>query len=185
MKVIAGTLKGKNIEINKIVKFRPTLTRIREDLFNLLKHNKNLNIDIKNSTFADLNCGSGSIGIEALSRGFKHCCFNDINHHQIKLIKKFLKSQELSYELYNENIIEITNKIPWKLLDVIYLDPPYEMNLEKIILQNIRNINNRAIIITESDKNHFPKIKKILVKKYKNKFLEFYQALEIKKILND
>ena len=70
MKVIAGMLKGMKIDVNNKLKYRPTLSRIREDIFNILIHNPNFKIKLNNSTFADICCGSGSIGIEALSRGF-------------------------------------------------------------------------------------------------------------------
>ena len=92
MKIISGILKGRKIEVNNKLEYRPTLSRIREDIFNILLHNPNITFDKKNSNFADVYCGSGSIGIEALSRGFKHCHFNDIDNAQIKKISLFLKN---------------------------------------------------------------------------------------------
>ena len=76
MKVISGTLKGRVIPTQKTHDYRPTLSRIREDVFNLIQHNKELNINLENSTFGDLFCGTGSIGIEALSRGAQKVVFN-------------------------------------------------------------------------------------------------------------
>ena len=46
MKVISGTLKGRVIPTQKTHEYRPTLSRIREDVFNLIQHNKELNINL-------------------------------------------------------------------------------------------------------------------------------------------
>ena len=69
MRVISGKYKGRRILVESKCNYRPTLTRVREDIFNLLSHNKNLNINLNNVIFCDLFAGTGSIGIEALSRG--------------------------------------------------------------------------------------------------------------------
>ncbi len=53
MKVISGTLKGRVIPTQKTHDYRPTLSRIREDVFNLIQHNKELNINLEKSTFGE------------------------------------------------------------------------------------------------------------------------------------
>ena len=69
MRVISGKYKGRKILVESKSDYRPTLTRIREDIFNLLLHNNDLNIDLNEVILCDLFAGTGSIGIEALSRG--------------------------------------------------------------------------------------------------------------------
>ena len=91
MRVISGTLKGRVIPTQKTHEYRPTLSRIREDVFNLIQHNKELNINLENSIFGDLFCGTGSIGIEALSRGAQKVVFNDLSSQNINTLKIFLK----------------------------------------------------------------------------------------------
>ncbi|MAV81982.1 MAG: hypothetical protein CMI90_00780 [Pelagibacteraceae bacterium] len=185
MKVISGILKGKNIDIQKSINYRPTLSRIREDIFNILLHSPKINIDLKNDIFGDISCGSGSIGIEALSRGFKHCYFNDINEKSLQIITNFLKNfNNLSFECHNEDIENMNNKIKWELFDIIYFDPPYEMDVEKIIKQNIFSIKDNTILIIESNKNIFKKIEELFLKKYKNKYIKIYSSKKIKKFLN-
>ena len=82
MRVISGKYKGRKILVESKSNYRPTLTRVREDIFNLLSHNNNLDVSLNNVIFCDLFAGTGSIGIEALSRGAKKVIFNDIekNH---------------------------------------------------------------------------------------------------------
>ena len=53
MKVISGILKGRVIPTLKIHDYRPTLSRIREDVFNIIQHNKELNVNLEKSTFGD------------------------------------------------------------------------------------------------------------------------------------
>ena len=91
MRIISGTLKGRVIPTQKTHDYRPTLSRIREDVFNLIQHNKDLHINLENSTFGDLFCGTGSIGIEALSRGAQKVVFNDLSSQNINTLKIFLK----------------------------------------------------------------------------------------------
>ena len=78
MRVISGKYKGRKIPVESKSDYRPTLTRIREDIFNLLLHNNDLNIDLNEIILCDLFAGTGSIGIEALSRGVKKVIFNDM-----------------------------------------------------------------------------------------------------------
>ena len=91
MKIIGGKYKGRKILVESESDYRPTLTRIREDIFNLLSHNNDLNIDLNEVIFCDLFAGTGSIGIEALSRGVKKVIFNDIEKKHTDKIEKFLK----------------------------------------------------------------------------------------------
>ncbi|MDB9824642.1 RsmD family RNA methyltransferase [Alphaproteobacteria bacterium] len=183
MKIISGILKGRKIEVNNKLEYRPTLSRIREDIFNILLHNPNITFDKKNSNFADVYCGSGSIGIEALSRGFKHCHFNDIDNAQIKKISLFLKNfPNLNYSLSDNDISNELDQILWSSFDVIYFDPPYEIKLEPIILQKIEKIKNQAIIITETSRNIFEAKQSTYNKSYKNKFINFFFANELKKL---
>ena len=91
MRVISGKYKGRKILVESNSDYRPTLTRIREDIFNLLLHNNDLNIDLNEVILCDLFAGTGSIGIEALSRGVKKVIFNDIEKNYTNKIEKFLK----------------------------------------------------------------------------------------------
>ena len=132
MRVISGKYKGRKILVESKSDYRPTLTRIREDIFNLLLHNNDLNIDFSEVILCDLFAGTGSIGIEALSRGVKKVIFNDIEKNHTNKIGEFLKKiNEINYEITNfdpyKQKIEILNKC-----HVIYIDPPYDHGLSLI-----------------------------------------------------
>ena len=172
MRVISGKLKGRAIHISKKESYRPTLSRIREDLFNLIKHNSILNISLSDCIFVDLFCGSGSIGIEALSQGAKKVIFNDKDKDNLVYIKNFiLKTGLQNYELhscnsYDENLSILEN------VDITFVDPPYDHNL-MLIEQNVYpKLPKGSILVLETDQK-YSHTEIILEKKYNNKNLYF------------
>ena len=175
MKIISGKYKGRKILVESKSDYRPTLTRIREDIFNLLLHNNNLNIDLNEVILCDLFAGTGSIGIEALSRGVKKVIFNDIEKKHTNKIEKFLKEiNEINYEITNfdpyKQKIDILNKC-----HVIYIDPPYEHSIELIRKKILINIQSNILVILESS-NLINLDNLILKKQYKNKNLFFFRT---------
>ena len=107
MRVISGTLKGRVIPTLKTHDYRPTLSRIREDVFNLIQHNNELNVNLAESTFGDLFCGTGSMGIEALSRGAQKVIFNDLSIQNLNTLKIFLKNiPNDNYEIHQIDIFK-------------------------------------------------------------------------------
>ena len=78
MKIISGTLKGRNIKGYNLEGTRPTMDRVKESLFAIIQNK------IKDSIVLDLFSGSGNLGIEAISNGAKLCYFNDMNRECIK-----------------------------------------------------------------------------------------------------
>ena len=98
MRVIGGKLRGKLIHNPTDKTTRPLKDMVRESIFNILEHSKDEKIKFKNDIVLDLFSGSGSFGIECLSRGVKKVFFfenytNDIFNNI---------SEELKY-IYNEN----------------------------------------------------------------------------------
>ena len=175
MRVIGGKYKGRKILSETGGHYRPTLTRIREDLFNILIHNNNLSIDLGELIFCDLFAGTGSIGIEALSRGVKKVIFNDIEKKYTNKIEGFLKKiNEKNYQIINfdpyKQKIDILNSC-----HLIYIDPPYDHSFELIQSKILNNIDSNIFIILES-KNLVKLDNLILKKQYKNKNLFFFKT---------
>ena len=175
MRIISGKYKGRKILVGPKSNYRPTLTRIREDIFNLLLHNNELNIDLKEVILCDLFAGTGSIGIEALSRGVKKVIFNDIEKNHTNKIEKFLKEiNEINYEITNfdpyEQKIDILNKC-----HVIYIDPPYDHSFELIQKKILMSIQSNILIILES--SSLINLDNLIIKKqYKHKNLFFFRT---------
>ena len=154
MRIISGKYKGKNIEGHDIEGTRPTQDRIKESLFAIIQN------DIKDTTILDLFAGSGNLGIEALSNGASNGYFVDINHKCIKVLNNNLKTVNEPYKILNLDYKKALsyfkeNKI---IFDIIFLDPPYNLECIDYILNTIIEynlINEDGIIICEYENNNF------------------------------
>lgn len=132
---------------------RPTIDKIKETLFNILSPY------IEGSSFLDLFCGSGSIGIEALSRGATYCAFVDNNPKAIAVTRENLQFTHLAENavVIQKNAIAGINELAVRKMkfDIVYLDPPYFEKLERdtlLALQNSRIIDSDTMVIVEADK---------------------------------
>ena len=127
MKVIAGKYKGRTINTINDRSTRPMLGVAREGIFNSLQ------FSFENSEVLDLFAGSGSMGIEALSRGAKYVTFIDNSIDCINQIKKNLKEYEKDYSVIN---LDVTNYISetTSSYNIIFYDPPFEYLSEKVNL---------------------------------------------------
>ena len=86
MRVIAGKARGKKLLSPQTDKIRPTLDRVKESLFNII------GFEIRDCSFLDLFCGSGAIGIEAISRDADKVYFVDRDSSSIELTQKNIES---------------------------------------------------------------------------------------------
>ncbi|MCF6466418.1 16S rRNA (guanine(966)-N(2))-methyltransferase RsmD [Clostridium sp. Cult2] len=154
MRVISGTKKGYKLKGPKGKDTRPTEDRVKESLFNILR-----NIDAE-SRVLDLFAGSGSIGIEFLSRGAKKSYFIDKSYESIKCIKDNL--EHLGFiekaEVIKSDAIKIINMFKRKGIkfNYIFIDPPYGQHLilktlEKICENDI--LEDIGIVIIEHEKD--------------------------------
>ena len=92
MRIISGYLKGKKINLPKDKKTRPLKDMVKESIFNILVHSNKIKFQIKNSEILDLFSGSGSFGLECVSRGAKKVYFNENYKEAIEILKKNIKN---------------------------------------------------------------------------------------------
>lgn len=137
MRVISGKAGGLKLLTPKGINTRPTADRIKEALFSILEHNGLL----QNATVLDLFAGSGALGIEALSRGAKTCCFVDKNHQSVAAIRANLHHTGFS-DL--ATLLELDAEKAVKFLagqnnrfNLIFLDPPYHNDLKNDFLRQL------------------------------------------------
>ena len=152
MRVIAG--KARRILLKTIdgLDTRPTTDRIKETLFNII------NTRLADCDFLDLFSGSGSIGIEALSRGAKSAVFVENNKAAVTCIKTNLKNTKLNSaaEILQLDVVASirTLELQGKVFDVVFMDPPYNQQIEKTVLEVLQNSNiiycNTMIIVEAS-----------------------------------
>lgn len=178
MRVISGKYKGKKIEGFNIDGTRPTMDRVKESVFGSIQNN------IKNATCLDLFAGSGSLGIEALSNGASCCHFVDNGSCVLKVLQENLKWIEEKNYIYKMDYQKALETFHEKKInfDIIFLDPPYSLNLINPALELIKEYNllrDNGIIICEYEQEKittdFTCIKN---KKYGSTYVSIYKHNE-------
>ena len=151
MRVISGEYRSRRLLTLPGEKTRPTLDRVKEAVFSHLG-------TMENRCFLDLFCGSGAIGIEALSRGAKLVIFNDWDTEAIATTKKNLDNLKIApakYQIRQLDFRQLLKTIAMQF-DFIYIDPPYDSGLFQEVLAQItqyRVLKPQGEIIVESEKN--------------------------------
>jgi len=136
MRIISGIYKGKKIIEPRDILTRPLKDLTKESIFNIIKHSNLFNTNIVNSDVLDLFAGTGSFGLECLSRGASSVIFCENHKNAILVLEKNISNLECGRKskiekknIFDENFLpSIKNKF-----DIIFLDPPYK-NVDFIIL---------------------------------------------------
>ena len=135
MRVISGSARGLKLLSPEGLDTRPTLDRIKETLFNII------NPHIYASDFLDLFSGSGSMGIEALSRGASSAVFVDNSSAAVKIITKNIESAHVGdrASVIKSDVFEAISLLGKKnrSFDIIYIDPPYSEGFNEPVLESI------------------------------------------------
>ncbi|MCI5073014.1 16S rRNA (guanine(966)-N(2))-methyltransferase RsmD [bacterium] len=152
MRIIGGEFRGRRLKGPgaKNTFTRPMLDRVRESLFNILGHR------VVNLNVIDLCSGTGSLGLEALSRGANSCVFVEKSSQNIKTISHNIKTLEVE-----EKTKIIKGELPKVLklvslqFDLVLFDPPFALDLAqetvpKLIELNL--LNSGAIVVIERSK---------------------------------
>ena len=141
MRIIGGIFKGVKIFEAFDKNTRPLKDLVKESILNILEHSKDVKINFNNSLVLDLYAGTGSFGLECISRGSKKVCFVENYDQSIEILNKNIRKLkcEKKTRIFNEDVFSffIDNKIKNEKMDLIFLDPPYKESNIKIILESI------------------------------------------------
>ena len=157
MRIIAGTARRTVLVAPKGQDTRPTADIAKESLFNIL--------DVSDTRFLDLFCGSGAIGLEALSRGARDAVFVDNARIAIAAVTQNLQKAKLESfaEILQTSVKDAIIKlsVAGSLFDIIFLDPPYDTNmlqntLNHLAIENI--LAKNGIIVAETDSKLYDNI---------------------------
>ena len=152
MRVIAGSARRTQLKTLEGMDTRPTTDRIKETLFNMIAPY------LYDSIFLDLFAGSGGIGIEALSRGAMEAVFVEQNPKAAEIIRENLKATKLEEQalVMNCDALSALKRLEGKYrFDYIFMDPPYNHELEKSVLTYLAEsslLAEEGIIIVEASK---------------------------------
>ena len=141
MRIIGGSFKGVKIFEAFDKNTRPLRDLVKESIFNILEYSKDSKVNFNNSLILDLFSGTGSFGLECISRGAAKVYFFENYDQSIEILHKNIKKLkcENKAKVFNENAFNcFKNKELKNLkLDLIFLDPPYKQGDIKILLNNI------------------------------------------------
>ena len=127
LRIIGGKARGRRIRAVPGDTTRPITDRVREALFNIL------GADIQGASFLDLFAGTGSVGIEALSRGASQACFVDVNRLPIGTVRDNLKATDLveGAEVLQMDAFVFLERSAGRMFDYVYIAPPQYKSLWK------------------------------------------------------
>ena len=154
MRIISGINKGKKLYAPEGAQVRPTGDKIKEAVFNIIGP-----ID-EEAVVLELFAGSGSVGIEFLARGAKHCTFIDVSRKSLNYVKKnldlcnFNNKAKIIMSDYEKAIINLSKNN--EKFDYIFADPPYALNLSNNIINKVFEfdiIKSGGLLIIETDKS--------------------------------
>lgn len=142
MRVIAGTAKGRVLFAPEGIGTRPIPSLIKEALFSIWQ------TQITSARFLDLFAGSGSMGIEALSRGAKQVVFVERNRKAVNIIHKNLSICQFrdGWSVYQDDVFKRLKKLgeDGQKFDIVYMDPPF--TVEEIFLPVMEALSDVSVI---------------------------------------
>ena len=174
MRIISGLFKGKKILEPKDLNTRPLKDMTKESIFNIINHSNKFSINLKKSKVLDLFAGTGSFGLECLSRNVKFVTFVENYIGILPILKKNLNNlrQIKNFEVIEKNILNNFDFENFQTkFDIIFLDPPYKEKDLKNLLDSLLNyniLNTHGIIIIHRHVNqidNFPKSFQIIEEK--------------------
>ena len=168
MRIISGNLKGKKLTVPLDKSTRPLKDMVRESIFNVLEHSNKLSANINNSKVLDLFSGTGSFGIECLSRGAKEVIFFENYSNSLKILKKNIFNLKLEdkTKVYESNAYDLKEtNLKNEIFDIIFIDPPFKDKEINNLINQIKILkiaNNNTLIIIHRNKKSMDNISKFL-----------------------
>jgi 16S rRNA (guanine(966)-N(2))-methyltransferase RsmD len=150
LRIIAGISRGRKLVSPKDSSIRPTGDRVKEALFSMI------DAHLPGSKVLDLFAGTGSLGLEALSRGAEFATFVENSPKSLELLKKNIELA--GFKAQSEVIYKDALRAAaafgksGRVFDIIFVDPPYKENLYEKVLSSIENygiIRNGGLVVVE------------------------------------
>ena len=169
MRVIGGHLRGKKILDPLDKSTRPLKDIVKESIFNIVKHSKKEFVKLSGAKVLDIFAGTGSFGIECLSRGASKVFFFENYSKSIEILKKNIDQLDLNKKT------RIINKDAYKInktnlnninFDLIFLDPPFtDKSINQLIteIKKLKITNKKTLIIIHRNKKFEEQLTKDLI----------------------
>ncbi|MBL4589847.1 MAG: 16S rRNA (guanine(966)-N(2))-methyltransferase RsmD [Alphaproteobacteria bacterium] len=155
MRISGGKFRGRKLNTPTSDHIRPTSDKVRQALFNMLESRGM----VDKSVVLDAFCGTGALGIEALSRGAKFCTFMDKDRRSIGTCTQNV--EQLGAQEQSKIIAQDTTRLYKKpntlpRADLVFLDPPYDQGFISLAMTGLEDgdwVCDNVVYIIESEKN--------------------------------
>ena len=166
MQLLAGRYKGARIKTSTKMPYRPTLSRIRKSLFDIL-------FPFNYQNVLDLFSGTGILGFEAASRGANKITFVERDRKSIQLLESNANQfPDIDFVFNQQNVYTFLNNP--KSYDLIFADPPYTTNnIHELVETVLKILNKNGKFVLETNKRSQPMMNAI-VKNYGNTVLSIW-----------
>jgi 16S rRNA (guanine966-N2)-methyltransferase len=179
MRVIAGSARSRRLIVPKCADLRPTADMVREALFASLGPRA---IDCR---FGDLYAGSGSVGIEALSRGAACCVFIEQHPECLKALRANLQDTGLAdrAEVVRGDCLTQLEPV-WQRgpLDIVFMDPPYRQSAEPLLRLTLRlaqQSGRHCVAVVQCERGMQPALPASKEKRYGGTLLLYYESADV------
>jgi 16S rRNA (guanine966-N2)-methyltransferase len=170
MRVIAGTLKGRTLRTLKDYSIRPMTDRVKQSVFDILS----VRFDFYGISVLDLFSGSGSLGIEAISRGAKRVTFVEKEHSSVEILKVNLQALgiEQQCDVQQMDVFDYLTSTT-EAFDLLLADPPYKLEtigqLPNEIMKSKAVKSNTYVVMEHSRESQIelnPEVYEITIKNF-------------------
>jgi 16S rRNA (guanine966-N2)-methyltransferase len=179
MRIISGKYKGQQLTSFKADHIRPTTDRVKESQFNILQNH------LENARVLDLFSGTGSLGLEAISRGASFVFFVDKNKKSIEILEKNIEKLKIEepFQILQKDIFSFLKSYSGEPFDLIFIDPPFTEKMAHDVMAAIDQSQVFAphtIITIESGRRekveeYYTNLKRYDVREFGDKFLSFFR----------
>ncbi len=180
MRISSGIAKNKRIKSQKGMNVRPTMSRIKEAIFDIIRPY------VQDSVFLDLFSGTGNMALEALSRGAKRAVMIEKNGEAVSVIIENVNSMGFAekcraYKNDAARAVEILSR-KREIFDIVFMDPPYKEEVCSEIIELVDKcgiLSENGILLAEHhQKENMPaeigKLKKADERNYGGKVITIY-----------
>ncbi|WP_413586350.1 16S rRNA (guanine(966)-N(2))-methyltransferase RsmD [Bdellovibrio sp. HCB274] len=179
MRVIAGKYRGHQLVSFNADHIRPTTDRVKETIFNKLQ------FQLEGANVADLFCGTGNLGIEALSRDAKFCTFVEKNPKSLTITRQNfekLKVPPSQYKIINMDVIAFLKSYTGEAFDIIFADPPFTEKMAHFVVEaasGSQAFGNHTVMAIESQRkermeDRYGQLVRYSKKEYGDKILSMF-----------
>jgi 16S rRNA (guanine966-N2)-methyltransferase len=149
-RIIAGSRRGQRIAMPSGERTRPTSDRVREALFSAIAAWLGTSAEpaersLGSLAFCDLYAGSGAVGLEAASRGASPVLLVERDPRTARVARGNAEALGLSVEIATTSVEQVLRRPPAQRFDVVFADPPYELDTSTVSTQLEQLVTNRWV----------------------------------------